>query len=152
MAPFLLLSLCAAIVGCSHVKKIANVATLRPSPLDLNVAIDRDANQNSPVALDVVLIKDKNFWKGAQAMSAKDWFGQKGDLQRRFRSKMEVYSWEWVPGQAIPPMTVKTPRRFSGAMVFANYPSPGTHSAPIPLGGNVIISLRKDDFVMVTKP
>lgn len=151
------------LAGCSHTKKVVDSAkkgvdkvvdkvTLRPSPLDLNVGIDPAANGNSPVALDVVLIKDKNFWKAAPAMTAKDWFAQRDDLERRYRTKLQVRSWEWVPGQPIPPINVKVPRRFSGAMVFADYPTPGTHSAPIPLGGKVVISLQANDFVMETKP
>jgi type VI secretion system protein len=151
------------VAGCSRTKKVVDSTkkaagsvvdkvTLRPSPLDLNVGIDKAANGNSPVALDVVLIKDKNFWKTAPAMAAKDWFAQRDDLQRRYRTKLQVHSWEWVPGQPIAPIVVKVPRWFSGAMVFADYPSPGTHSAPIPLGGKVRISLQKDDFIMETKP
>ncbi|HEX3095207.1 MAG TPA: hypothetical protein VHW72_21380 [Candidatus Angelobacter sp.] len=138
--------------GCSKVKStakgVANRALLRPSPTGLKVGIDPDANRNSPVALDVVLIKDKNFWKAAPAMSAKDWFAQKNDLQRRYGKKMQVQSWEWVPGQPIGPITVKAPRGLSGAMVFANYPTPGTHSAPLPLGSKININLQKDDFTM----
>lgn len=153
------LSLSLAIAGCGPAKKASNAtkkivskATLRPSPLDLNITIDPVANENSPVALDLVLIKDKNFWKTAPAMTAKDWFAQRSDLQRRYRKKLEVHSWEWVPGQAIAPIIIKVPRRFSGAMVFANYPSLGTHSAPVPLGGNVIIALRENDFSLESKP
>lgn len=155
----LALSLSLAIAGCGPAKKASNVtkkvvskATLRPSPLDLNIVIDPVANENSPVALDLVLIKDKNLWKAAPAMTAKDWFAQRSDLQRRYRKKLEVHSWEWVPGQAIAPIIIKVPRRFSGAMVFANYPSPGTHSAPVPLGGNVIIALQENDFFLESKP
>jgi type VI secretion system protein len=161
--PLFLLLLILGLAGCSKSKavvdstkkaadKVVQKVTLRPSPLDLKVGIDPAANGNSPVALDVVLIKDKNFWKTAPSMSAKDWFAQRGDLERRYRTKLEVRSWEWVPGQPIPPINVKVPRRFKGAMVFADYPSPGTHSAPIPLGGKVVISLQRDDFVMETKP
>lgn len=153
------LSLSLAIAGCGPAKKAGNAtkkivskAALRPSPLDLNITIDPVANENSPVALDLVLIKDKNFWKTAPAMTAKDWFAQRSDLQRRYRKKLEVHSWEWVPGQAIAPIIIKVPRRFSGAMVFANYPSPGTHSAPVPLGGNVIIALQENDFFLESKP
>jgi type VI secretion system protein len=138
--------------GCSKVKStakgVANRALLRPSPTGLDVGIDPDANSNSPVALDVVLIKDKNFWKAAPAMSAKDWFAQKDELTRRYGAKLQVSSWEWVPDQHIGPIQVKVPRRLSGAMVFANYPSPGTHSAPLPLGKKISIALQKDDFTM----
>lgn len=149
---FSLVMICAGCTACSSIKNkakaVANRVTLQPSPLDLNVGIDAKANKNSPVAVDVVLIKDKNFWKTAPAMTARDWFAQRSDLQRRYGKKLQVSSWEWVPGQPIAPMTVTVPRRLSGAMVFANYPSPGTHSAPLPLGGKVSISLQQDDFTM----
>jgi type VI secretion system protein len=156
-------ALVVVLAACSHTKKVVDgtkkavdkvvdKVTFRPSPLDLNVGIDSAANGNSPVALDVVLIKDKNFWKTAPSMTAKDWFAQRDDLERRYRNRLQVHSWEWVPGQPIPPINFTVPRRFSGAMVFADYPTPGTHSAPIPLGGKVVISLQKDDFLMETKP
>jgi type VI secretion system protein len=135
----------------SGAKKIIRVVTLTPSPLDLKVGIDNGANKDSPVAVDVVLIKDKNFWKTAPPMAAKDWFSQKSDLQRRYGKKLVVTSWEWVPGQPIPPITLKVPRFLNGAMVFARYPSPGSHSAPLPRGGKVSISLQKEDFTMVVK-
>src|SRR5215471_17232294 len=138
-----LLMICGGCTACGGIKNkakaVANRVTLRPSPVNLNVGIDANANKNSPVALDVVLIKDKNFWKTAPAMMAKDWFAQRSDLQRRYGKKLQVRSWEWVPGQPIAPITVKVPRWLSGAMVFANYPTPGTHSAPLPLGGKIKI-------------
>ncbi|MBZ5524630.1 MAG: hypothetical protein LAP21_20520 [Acidobacteriia bacterium] len=152
-----------AIAGCSKAVKVkakvtataktlAKRATLTPDPLDLNVGIDEAANKNSPVALDVVLIKDRNFWKTAPPMTAKDWFAQKSDLQRRYGNKLQIKSWEWVPSQPIAPITVKVSRFLYGAMVFANYPSPGTHSAPLPLGGKFTISLQKDDFILEKQP
>ena len=151
----LAITLLAFLTGCSTVNKtkatakaIANRAIMRPTPLNLDVGIDSDANKNSPVAMDVVLIKDKNFWKAAPDMSAKDWFARKSDLERRYGKKLQVTSWEWVPGQPIAPITVKVPRWLYGAMVFANYPSPGSHSAPLPAGGKVSISLEEQDFTM----
>jgi len=134
--------------GCNHAKKIARIVTLRPSELTLDVGIDPAANGNRPVAVDIAFIKDKNFWKAAPAMTAKDWFGQRSDLQRRYGKKLQVHSWEWVPGQPVAPITLTVPRGLSGAMIFAGYPSPGTHSAPVPLGGQIAISLLPDDFTM----
>lgn len=144
----LMSSLMAMTAGCNHAKKIARIVTLRPSELMLNVGVDPAANKKQPVAVDVAFIRDKNFWKTAPTMAAKDWFGQKSDLQRRYGKKLQVHSWEWVPGQSVAPVTLKVPRGFSGAMIFANYPSPGTHSAPVPLGGQIKISLLQDDFTM----
>jgi len=132
----------------SVVGKVLSLVTLAPSPLNLKATIAASANNNSPVELDVVLIKDKGFWKTAPSMSAKDWFAQKDDLERRYRSKLVVSSWEWVPGQHIDPLVIRVPRWLNGAMVFASYPSPGTHSAPLPKGGKVSVSLQDNDFTL----
>jgi type VI secretion system protein len=143
------------VMGCAKVQKarqqvtrIARIVTLRPGELEMNVGIAAAANQNSPVAVDLAFIKDKNFWKTAPSMTAKDWFAQKSDLQRRYGSKLTVKSWEWTPGQPVGPMAFSVPRGLYGAMVFANYPTAGTHSAPIPLNGGVVISLQKNDFTL----
>jgi type VI secretion system protein len=147
-------------LACSSVKKkisadtekLTRLITLTPAPLDLDVGVDAQANNNSPVAVDAVLIKDKNFWKAAPAMAAKDWFAQKSDLQRRYGNKLLVTSWEWVPGQPVPPIKVKVPRGVYGAMIFAAYPSAGSHSAPLPRGVKVDISLQSKDFTMKVAP
>jgi type VI secretion system protein len=138
----------AKIPETSILKAIVSRLTLAPSPLDLKVSIGPTANNSTPVELDVVLIKEKSFWKTAPSMTAKDWFAQKKDLERRYQKKLMVSSWEWAPGQAINPIMVRVPRWLNGAMVFASYPSPGTHSAPLAKGGKVAISLGQDDFTL----
>jgi type VI secretion system protein len=138
----------AAMPKTGVLKTIVSLLTLTPSPLDLKVSIDPAANNNSPVELDVVLINDKGLWKAAPSMTATDWFAQKKDLERRYQKKLTVSSWEWVPGQAVNPIVIRVPRWLNGAMVFASYPSPGAHSAPLAKGGKVAISLGQDDFTL----
>jgi hypothetical protein len=43
---------------------------------------------------------------------------------------------------------MKLPRGVEGAMIFANYQSPGSHSAPLPQGVKVTVALQPDDFTM----
>lgn len=138
----------AAVPGTGILKAIVSRLMLAPRPLDVKASIAPNANNDSPVELDVVLIKDKALWKTAPSMTAKDWFAQKQDLERRYRNKLIVSFWEWVPGQPIEPIVIRVPRRLNGAMVFANYPTPGSHSAPIPKGGKVAIVLKEDDFTL----
>ncbi|HEY1255154.1 MAG TPA: hypothetical protein VGF01_10270 [Terracidiphilus sp.] len=138
----------AATPKSSLLKSIVSLLTLAPSPLELKVSIDPNANNDTPVELDVALINDKALWKTAPSMTAKDWFAQKSDLERRYQKKLTVSSWEWVPGQSVNPMVIRIPRWLNGAMVFANYPSPGTHSAPVAKGSKVAITLEQDDFTL----
>jgi type VI secretion system protein len=137
-------------VGCgipkTVAKKVARTAHVSSGQLSLQVAVSSGVNQNSPVAVDVLLIKDKSFLKTAQGLSANDWFLKKAQLERQFPKGMEVKSWEWVPGQSVAPISFIVPVDTQGAMIFANYASAGPHSAPLPRSGRVGIFLDDDDF------
>ncbi len=106
--------------GCKSVKgvkgAVGKAIPFRSSELSIKVEIASEANHNSPIALDVALIKDKDLMKSAMAMPAQDWFGKKSDLRRRFGKRLQVSSWEWVPGQIVTPIEIDIPRKFAGAM------------------------------------
>ena len=139
-------------IGCGVSKSLAHRATrvahVSSGKLSLQVAIAAAANQNSPVAVDVLLIKDKGFLKTAQEMTASDWFAKKLSLQRQNPKAMEVKSWEWVPGQTIEPISFVVPVDVQAAMMFANYVSAGPHSAPLPTSGKVSVVLDEEDFTV----
>jgi type VI secretion system protein len=143
------------VVGCgipkSMAKRAARTARVSNGKLSLQVALSSTANQNSPVAVDVLLIRDKSFLKTAQGLSANDWFTKKTQLQRQFPNGMEVKSWEWVPGQSVAPISFIVPVDAQGAMMFANYASAGPHSAPLPTSGTVTIFLDDEDFTIQNK-
>lgn len=144
-----------ALVACgisrTVVKRGTRIAGVSSGKLSLHVAISSAANQNSPIAVDVLLIKDKSFLKTAQGLSAGDWFMKKLQLQRQFPRGMEVKSWEWVPGQSVAPITFVVPVDTQAAMLFANYASPGPHSALLPTSGKVSIFLDDEDFTVDNK-
>jgi len=143
------------LVGCSIpktvAKKVARTAHVSSGQLSLQVAVSSGVNQNSPVAVDVLLITDKSFLKTAQGLSANDWFLKKAQLQRQFPKGMEIKSWEWVPGQSVAPINFVVPVDAQGAMIFANYASAGPHSATLPMSGKVAIFLDDDDFTINDK-
>jgi type VI secretion system protein len=149
------LTVLGALVGCGvpkgMAKRAARTARVSSGKLSLQVALSSAANQNSPVAVDVLLIKDKSFLKTAQGLSANDWFVKKLQLQRQFPNGMEVRSWEWVPGQSVKPISFVVPVDTQGAMMFANYASAGPHSAPLPVSGKIVIFLDDDDFTIQSK-
>lgn len=155
LALWLTLTLLGVLVGCGVSKGLAHKATraahVTSGKLSLEMAISPTANQNSPVAVDVLLIKDKTFLKTAQGLTASDWFSKKMQLQRQFPKAMEVKSWEWVPGQTISPITFVVPTDVQAAMMLANYSSPGPHTATLPTSGKVTINLEDDDFTVQGK-
>jgi type VI secretion system protein len=101
--------------------------------------------------VDVLLIKDKTFLKTAQGLTASDWFSKKMQLQRQFPKAMEIESWEWVPGQTIAPVSFVVPVDAQAAIMFANYASPGPHSANLPTKGKAAVFLDDDDFRVESK-
>ena len=143
------------LIGCGAPKKLAKTAArtshVSSGKLFLSVSLSSAANQNSPVAVDVLLIKDKAFLKTAQGLSANDWFVKKTQFQRQFPKALEIKSWEWVPGQSVSPISFVVPVDAQGAMIFANYGTAGPHSAPLPISGKVTIFLDDEDFTVEGK-
>jgi hypothetical protein len=123
----ILLVLCA----CSPVKKVAHTpaavahdATRAGGELVLNVTISSDANQNSPLPVDLALVSDKTLLKTLAQMPVADWFAKRSQLQADHAKQLAVKSWEWVPGQAVGPVAVKVAPAVDGAVIFAEYSSP----------------------------
>src|SRR5690349_11267604 len=93
----------------------------------LEVAITQKANKNSPVPLTLVSVQDPKLLEKVVQLSAKQWYDQREQMRRDFPSGTAFTEWDWefVPGQAPPPMVVEVDGRAVGAVLFANYRSPG---------------------------
>ena len=67
-------------LGCAlkHPIKSVKQATGHPPTLVLHVNLAADANGNSVVPFDVVLMRDKSMQKAISQMDAATWFGSKG--------------------------------------------------------------------------
>lgn len=137
-----------ALVSCSIPRGVVRKTTgLASGKLSLDVTISPAANGNSPVAVDVLLIKDKTLLKTIQGMPAGEWFSKKAQMKPRIPKAFEIREWEWVPGQMVgdvPPMAVGSDVK--GVVLFAKYATPGPHMALIPSRGRVCISLNEQDF------
>src|ERR1700746_92769 len=153
----LCLTLQLALAGCGlskgMVKRATRVAKVSSGKLSLHIVISDNANENSPVAVDVLFIKDKAFLKTVQGMSASDWFMKKAQLQRQNPKAMKVESWEGVPKQNPNPDPIEllVPVDAQAALLFANYNSAGPHSAALPTKGKVTLDLGDEDFTVESK-
>lgn len=115
--------------------------------LVLDVTVSPDANGGSPVAVDVVVVYDQMLMDKLVQMSATDWFEQRDQFRRDFPQALDVWQWEWVPGQKVERQRLPIQaRRSKGGLVFANYALPGTHRARIDLRKPVSLSLGEDSF------
>jgi type VI secretion system protein len=124
---------------------------LRPSPkLTMKVTVSPQANNNNPVALDLVLVKDKKLLKELMKLSAAEWFQKRSQYRLDYPKEtgLSAGSWEWVPGQVVKlePMPMKS--KPAGGLVFANYFTPGTHRAVIDPGKPIVITLGADDLMV----
>jgi type VI secretion system protein len=116
----------------------------------LAFAAASDANANSALAVDVVLVKDKAVLETLAAMSASRYFAAKADLQRTYPDALTVLAVEITPGQSI---RIERKRfgaeRVWGALAFANYAAPGEHRLRLPLDANAcLLQLNAQEFVV----
>jgi type VI secretion system protein len=107
-----------------------------------------NANANSAVAVDLVLVKDVAMLESLLTMSAAKWFAMRSDLQRTFPEALSVYPYELVPTQLIRMEEKQFGReRVWAALVFARYASPGEHRARLLLNtAGYVVQLNAQSF------
>ena len=120
----------------------------KPTPLQLQVRILDSANQNSPVAVDVVAVRNKQLAPAIAALTAAQWFQQKTQIVRDHPDQLDIQSWEWVPGQDVRPIRTPMPGGVKQLIVFANYAAPGAHRAVLGDSRNFSLTLQQSDFVL----
>lgn len=101
---------------------------VKPDWKSLHFVTAVDANNNSPLAIDMVLITDRALVDGVSALSAAQYFAARDDMRRSQPDALVVHSLELVPGQSIEvdPKPFRA-RKGWAALIFANYGTPGAH-------------------------
>lgn len=110
-----------------------------------------DANNNSPVAVDVVLVSDPAMLARLAEMPASKWFAAREDLVSTYPKNLRYRSWEIVPSQHVDVSgDVFAGSRVAGAFVFANYQDPGAHRARIEhFSGHMVVQLDSNNLTVV---
>ncbi|HJR08834.1 MAG TPA: hypothetical protein VJ842_16360 [Pyrinomonadaceae bacterium] len=118
------------------------------SKLMVKVNVTARANNNNPVALDLVLVKDKKLFKELMKISAAEWFEKRNQYRLDYPKELGLSagSWEWVPGQVVTIEPIPFKYKVAGGLVFANYFTPGTHRAVIDASKPVVITLGAEDI------
>lgn len=153
--------------GCSMLGGVANVVAsstadvFSGSPsssfLDwkgLTIVSTVQANQNSPLALDLVFVRDAATLEKLLSLPASRWFASKAELQKTYPQAFEVRSWELVPQQVLrlDDKALGSPR-VAGMLVFADYLSPGEHRAQLPLSReSFMVELGERSFSVQASP
>ncbi|HXM33185.1 MAG TPA: hypothetical protein VN921_05980 [Chthoniobacterales bacterium] len=120
------------------------------SELKIKVKVSSQANDDNPVAFDLVLVTDKELLKELMKISASDWFENRNQYRLDYPEEtgLSAGSWEWVPGQvvALEPITVEP--AIVGGVIFANYFTPGAHRARINPRKDFLVNLGAADFTV----
>lgn len=141
-----LAALAALFAGCPKGPKVVTKRLPggpKESKIEVSVRVAQNANGGNPVALDLLLVSDKDLLKELQKMSAGDWFEKRAQimLDHPKDGELSVSRWEWVPGQVVRLDQVRVAPEVKGAVIFANYFNPGEHRAVVDPHRDVRITL-----------
>lgn len=106
------------------------------------------ANNNAPIAVDLVLITEDKLIDQILALSAADWFNKRAQFQRDYPEGVSVISWEVVPGQVVPASEIERKYRVSAAVIFANYQAAGSHRFRLGEEEKVRVLLNERSFTV----
>ena len=150
-----MLSGCASVTGAikGAVDKTMNLVTFKGTRLNWSkvvIAASEGANNNSPVAIDIVLVFEDATLEKVAALPASKWFQSRADILRTFPGTLSYKSWELVPGQVLRLNgdAFGTPS-VAGVFVFADYLGPGEHRMRVEvLQDGIIIELGARGFTV----
>jgi len=113
----------------------------------VSIYTEPDTNQNSAIAVDLVMIYDQELVKLIGQMSAAKYFTSSKELLLDNPTLLDIWHWELVPGQIVQDFA---PPQENGdayaAYVFANYLTPGSHRIKVAPNGKVKILLMQNDL------
>jgi len=94
--------------------------------LSLAVKVGADANDNSPIAMAVVVAYTPDLQKSVLAMSAQQWFVARKQFMKDHIRDVHEFMYEYVPGQPVRPVVTKIHEGNAKGFVFVNYKAVGT--------------------------
>ena len=134
--------------GCGSSSLFARSVAVRR----IAIAVAPGANDNTPIALDLVHVSDRPPLATALAgLTAAEWFERRGQFQRDWPRDLDVRSWEVVPGQILPEERLPSPAVSSEALLFALYAAPGVHRARVAEGGRLTVRLLAEEMQVVER-
>ena len=137
------------LTACPKVKVPKKIpGTSGESKLDVKVHVSPKANNNNPVAVDLVLVSDKKLLQELMKMSASEWFEKRNQVALDYPKETGLAAgrWEWVPGQQVQVDRVTVKFEVVGGVVFANYFNAGAHRAPIDPRKGILVTLGEDSL------
>ena len=114
----------------------------------LKVTIDENANNNNPIAVDLVYVASEELLAKLLELSSQDWFAKRDQIKRDhlLGPELDYHGWEWVPGQIVPPENVTLRTKALAGVIFIKYFAPGDHRIRINPFRNVEIDFAEEDY------
>ncbi len=126
----------------------ANRRSLFGGDLRLQVSIAPAANHNSPIEVALLIVRDGELLDELLGLSAEAWFARRDQILRDHPKAVEWWSWEWVPGQEVPPQALSFGTGARAGLVFANYATKGDHRARFDPHGDLRLVLDEEGFAV----
>lgn len=116
--------------------------------LPVEVTVAPDANLQSPIAVELVVVYQKPLVDELRKLTARQWFERRADLRRDYPGGFDSWSWEWVPSQSVPSFQLRYEMGAKAGIVFADYMTPGSHRAVVDPHRPIRLALERDGFVI----
>ena len=97
--------------------------------LPFNVVVAPDANEDAPVAVDLIFVYDKKLLDTLLKTPSAEWFAKRDQFIKDYGNALVVENWEWVPGQEVEPLSVPYRAGARRVVLFARYGTEGDHRA-----------------------
>ena len=120
----LLVSVLVSTVSCGLPNR---VRSMFGGELSIPVTIAAKANEDSPLAVDLIVAYDDKIVDELLKMSARKWFEGREQFLRDHEEKIDSFKREWTPGQAVEPLDLSYGIGAKKLVVFADYLVPGEH-------------------------
>jgi type VI secretion system protein len=137
------------LTACPKVKIPKKIpGTSGESKLDVKVHVSPKANNNNPIAVDLVLVSNKKLLQELMKMPASEWFEKRHQFELDYPKETGLAAgrWEWVPGQQVKVDLVTVKFEVVGGVIFANYFNAGAHRAPIDPRKGILVTLGEDNL------
>lgn len=122
----LLIAALALSAGCGVTQK---ARSMFGGQLPFDVIVAADANEDSPVAVDLLFVYDKKLLDALLNIPASEWFARREQFVKDYGNALVVEKWEWVPGQQIERINVAYRPGAQRVVLFADYVTEGDHRA-----------------------
>jgi type VI secretion system protein len=123
---------------------------------DIKVAatVDPGANQNNPIAVELVVVYDKDLLQELLKLNARQWFQKREQYKKDHPDDEDFISWywEWVPGQEVLSKDISFGTGARGALVFADYVTGQDNRARFDPHQDVRIHLQEEGFTVEPMP